>query len=514
VVRGADHAIGVEELTVAHAVRHLPAEHAVEVAPIEKRSDPVVRVARRFPESRESFGYAVRARRVDSSTPVRVGPSQDGRGVVIRSSAVPLTFDVEVTHTDRTGTQRVIEHGGLTAAAGSTATLSLPDPEEIGRAGTTPLVLVVDDGNGSVTTQRLDHRPAGPDLVLPHRVVPTPKLPPPTADEDPWAVRQNVYLDVSRCTSSAGGALQFEVRDDRPWGREGDWLVLPLPSGTHPVRVVATDGRGERSFPRTVYVSIAEPGEEVVSPMTLFGEDVVVEPGTSGAVALGVHVVDQPTSKVTAVLSVRDRRSGTGTARPRLLAPFSLSRRLREIDATVVATQTAENPTLTLEISWDPDTPLTGRIDLGRLTVEVPDEVSPGSTFLINGEAAAVRQEQGTESGHGLNVLPTAVRVWGGPEPRVVELTGPEQVGEGEEIHAAVLGPDAGATNVGWWVEGLGGRATVEPDPSHPLNATITGDRAGRVRLHAVAGRRTVSRLLVVTPTVKPGRTPTGLGGV
>ena len=503
-VQGADYAVSVEEITDAHAIRFEPASHAVDVAPVTGQSTPIVRLSRRFPATRESLSYAVRVHALDAASRIRLEPTADGRGVTVRPGGRKETFDVEVTHTSGIGQQRVLECGALVAEAGSVSTLILTSPDDIDRDGATPLWRRVEavDAPGQGVEERLGHRPSGPTVAAPHRIIPRPLIS--IGDKNPLTVDAQVRVDLSGSRpSTSGGTVRYQIRDGIKGTPEGDVLSVRLCPGMHPVRIVAEDDAGHRSFPRTVYVSVAEPGQRVVPERTLFGGEVVIPPGSSGTIPLGVYVLDSPTSKVTAELSIRDRRSGLGTERALLEGTVTLSRELQAAGAQVTASATLGGLMMQLEITWQQAR--AGRIDLGSLTVRVPAGVALGSSFFVRGKGTAVQRRGREESALPLNVLPMLVKVWGGSEPSSVKLNCPATVGEGKEIHPEVIleGVPAGARNIGWWLEPLGGVATIRQDAAAPTRALVSGKRAGRVRVCAVAGTQTVSQVIKVTPTAQ-----------
>ena len=506
-VQGADYAVSVEEFTDAHAIRFEPASHAVDVAPITGQSTPIVRLSRRFPATRESLSYAVRVHAADPASRIRLEPTADGRGVLFRPGGRKVTFDVEVTHTSEIGQQRVLECGALVAEASSVSTLVLTNPDDIDRSGTTPLLRRVEaeGAPGQGVEERLGHRPSGPTVAAPHRIIPRPSIS--IGDKNPLTVEAQVRVNLSGSRpSTSSGTLRHQIRGGIKGTQEGDILSVPLCPGMHPLRIVAEDDAGLRSFPRTVYVSVAEPGQRVVPVRTLFGGDVVIPPGTSGTIPVGVYVQDSPTSKVTAELSIRDRRSGLGTERALLEGTVVLSPELQAAGAKVTASATLGGLMVQLEITWDQAKPRAGRIDLGALTVRVPAGVAMGGSFFVRGKGTAVQRRGREESALPLNVLPMLVKVWGGSEPSSVKLNCPATVAEEKEIHPEVIleGLPAGARNIGWWLEPLGGVATIRQDVAAPTRALVTGKRAGRVRVCAVAGTQTVSQVIKVTPTAKP----------
>ena len=505
-VRGANHAISVEELSGAHTVRVEPTSDAVEVTPVTGQSTAIVRLSRRFPATRESLSYAVRLHGLDQTSRVRLEPSGDGRGVVLRPGGRDVTFDIQVTHTSRIGQQRILECGALVAKTGSVSTLSVPNPDDIDRPEATPLLRRVESESapGSVTEERFGHRPTGPTVHAPHRVIPRPPIS--VGIKDSLTAEALVRIDLSGSRASKpDSTLRFHLRDGIQGTQEGDALSVKLPPGMHPLRIVAEDDAGNRSFPHTTYVSVAEPGQRVVPARTLFGEDIVIQPNASGSFPLGTYVLDFPTSKITAELSIRDRCSGLGTERARLESSFTLSRELKAAGATVTANAILNGLMLRLDVSWDPAKSRSGRIDLGSVTVSVPAEVALGSSFLVRGQATAVTRGGRKETAVPLNVLPTLVKVWGGPEPASLKLQCPATVGEGKDIHPAVTleGVPSGSRNIGWWLESLGGVASLAQDAADPARARITGKRAGVIRVCVVAGTQIATQVVRVTPTVK-----------
>jgi len=242
--------------------------------------------------------------------------------------------------------------------------------------------------------------------------------------------------------------------------------------------------------------------------MTAFFDEASIQPGATGALKFGVYVIDQPAVGVALDLSIRERRSGIGSAMPKFVTNgVVLAKDVKSIDGKVTATAGTGGLTLHVEISWDQDKPRTGRVDLGHIRVQIPDDLTLGSTFILRGNGAAIIAPGGKTSQHPLNVLPTAVKIWGGPEPGSLAIDGPAEVKESAEIvvHATGQGIGPGQTNIGWWAERISGIASVRPaNPADPTAATVKAQRAGLVRLKVVVGTHVAEKVVRVKPTVHP----------
>jgi hypothetical protein len=511
---GADVSIAVEDFSAALRVKLDAGGTAVDVDPLQGKTSPIVRISKRSPQTMQSLSLAVRLRDVAAGKPVRVGASPDG-SVMVRVGDDPVTMDLEVTHTSRIGEVRILESDDISAPARSVATFHVPNPTELDLPGAKPIVFELDpDGTGTASTHStLGQRLTGLTVVAPARVIARPTIhigkPPPNAPES------KVAIDVSRSTTAfANQPMRFRVLDGPPATAKSGKLVVPLSRGTRPLRVIAEDASGRRSFPRTVFVTVPEENQKVVWPMTAFFDEVSIQPGATGELKFGVYVIDQPAVGVVLDLSIRERRSGIGTAMPKFVTnAVVIAPDVKSIGGKVKATAGAGGLTLHVEISWDQSKPRTGRIDLGHIRVQIPADLTLGSTFILRGSGAATIAAGGKTSQQPLNVLPAAVKIWGGAEPQSLAIEGPAEVKESAEIvvHATGQGISPGQTNIGWWAEQISGIASVRPaNPADPTAATVKAQRAGLVRLKVVVGTHVAEKVVRVKATVRPNLVGSG----
>jgi len=505
---GADIALSVEDVTAPLQIRFDPASTTIEVAPLEGKTSAIVRLSRRFPKTTESLSFALRIREVVAGKAVVLTSSQDGLRAVARASDTELTVDVEVTHTSRIGEVRIFESDDILTPAHSVATFHVSNVEDLDLPEKAPLILDVDpDGSGAAVTRRtLRQKLSGLTVIAPYRVIARPQISL-GAVVNPVS---RVPIDVSRSTTAfPGSPMRFQILGGPRASLESGklWLSLPRGSGSQPLRVVAVDDAGHRSFPRTVFVTVAEENQRVIPPLTLFGEDRRTLPGTEAAIALGTYVIDVPIIGINADFTIRERRSGIGTERAELLATeLELSPEIKQIGGQIAATVSGGGLSLHLEIKWDPTQPRSGRINLGHLRVRIPEGVALASTFVLRGNGAAISLVSGHESQSALNVLPALIHVWGGAEPASLEIQGPRTVGEEAEItvHAAGQGVSADHHNTGWWIERISGYASVQQNPADGTTAIVTGLRAGLVKLKVVVGTQTAETVIRIQATVRP----------
>jgi len=290
-------------------------------------------------------------------------------------------------------------------------------------------------------------------------------------------------------------------------------LVVPVPRGTTPIRVVAEDST-TRSFPRTVHVTIPEENQHVVWPMTAFFEGINVDQASTGATAFGVYVIDAAVTGVILDLTIRQRRSGLGGGAPELLANgVVLNSSIRNIGGHLTATAGAAGLSLHLQIAWDASRPLSGRIDLGHLRVRVPADMPLGSSFVLRGVGTVTAASEGVVLQRPINVLPSLVNVWGGPEPTSLRIDGSDRVGENMEVpvYARGVGLVPSKSSVGWWVERISGLASVQVAAANTTEAVLKGLRAGLVRVKAVSGTRVAEKIVRITATDRPNTVGWGL---
>lgn len=511
--RGPDRSLSVEDIAASLALRLDAAQDTIELSPAHGVASPIVRVSRRFPGTTESLSYALRLRGLEAGVPVGVRPTPDGRGVVLSAAGAVLDADVEVTHTSRTGRQRILETGAVSVVPSSVTTFRVADPMEIERPGALPLLVETDaDGTGqSLTERRFGAGAAGPRVVAPHRITARPHI---TIGSSPPPKHREVRVDVSGSTGSTPGeTLRFRALGHRARHDDGA-LFITLHPGTRPVRIQAEDETGRRSFPRTVFITIPTEGDRVVPEMTLYGDDVTIGPGATGSLLLGTYVVDEQTIGVALDLSIRDRRSGMGPERAVLVEGFAVAPPLAAIGGQGQAMIAVGGLAAKVAVRWAGAQPQSGEIELGRIAVSVPQGVALGSTFILRGKGTATVVRDGKTLQRELNVLPRLVRVWGGPEPTTLSIQASGEVVE--KAATSVRADPAGvekAANVGWWVERLSGVASIRQDAADPTQAIVTGQRAGFVRIKVVVGTTEAALLVRVLSAEKPTRLGLGLRG-
>jgi hypothetical protein len=484
-IRGRDFSLSVEDLQSAANVSLDPGTNTLSIAPLERQTTAILRLTRRLSDGLGHLDYAIRAHDLVAGQTVSIAPGRDPDTVAVRTGSKPLTLDLEVAHTGLQGEQHVLENDGVELPAKATATFGVSSYPDLGTAGTRPIaVSLLTTPDQPVKRSVLGAKVASPVVVAPSRIL--------------APLKQSLTLDLSASLPVVKGqALTFEnLYGPALRVHDSQKLSLGGVSGSQVLRLVAMDELGRRSFPRSVLVSPA--GTKAISPYTCSGTDTIIPPRASKAVPIGLNVGDLSVNKVVLDLSLRQRLCGMGVARPIFTGDQpKLSAALQALRPAVKQNTVREGETLHLEISWSSETPLTGRFDLCGIPIGVPARTSLGSTFLLRGSGVvdeAVPLRAGPT--HDLNVLPTEVRVWGGPEPSSLGISGLSVIGEGtpSAFETAAPGLPAGADNVGWWVEGLGGRATITPDSADPTHATVEGARAGLIRLHLVAGTQTAEK--------------------
>jgi hypothetical protein len=503
-----------------------PNRHEVRLRPTSGTASAIVRFTRRLDDTTATLSHALRVRGVPSERPFVTRLTADGHGVEIPQTDGNLALDLEVTHTSRIGQQRILECDDIAVPAGRSAKLVVSNTEALDKPGAMPLALSL-SGPGGEETVQLGHRVTGPVVHAPHRVVakaprPTITIPGTRTNVSGRILDRSTGLQLARVVTQPGRPLTlkdplFEVDVDvgrsssgeravrvRTLGRyrgEGSSsdgpLVLKVPPGTRPIQFVAEDLDGRRSFPRTVFLTVATPDELFHSPLTLFGDDGLAQPSETVETALGLYTTDLPVNRVVFQVSARSRVSGVGRERP----VFSGDAFVAHPTLTgAVVTQTVGRGgfTLTVEVAWEAEQAKTGRFDLGVLRVALPPTTALGSTFRIEsrGEVTVGRNRIVPVDG-----VPIMLRVWGGPEPTSLRIEGPSSVEEDTEgsvkVNAEGLPDDA--ANIGWWVETVSGRALVSPSRD-PARATVRGERAGFVTVKVVVGTRTAEHLIRITP--------------
>jgi hypothetical protein len=498
IIRSANCGLSIEDFGTTVNAEFDGTTDSLAIRPVGSPASLVARICRRLPETVEYLTWAVRLNGLSADTPIKIHSSADRRGLVVASSAAPLQLDIELVHGARTGQVRAFECHAVAIPPGSTATFSVSDIELIDQVGAAPVTLTI-HSTGSATVQHLAADPSGLRLVAPDRIITRPKI---VIQPQPEFPAFPVAIDVSKSTSGFNQA--FHVR---AIGQASDYangkVTVRLTRGTHVVRLIAEDASGHRSFPKTVHVTV--PGEDthIVGRSTVLFEDVVAQPGTTLSMPVSAYFADEPVHKVTVTLNLRQRRSGHGVATPRFLSAFVLSEASQALGATASAVVRAAGALLDLTLTWPIEKARGGRIDLGTITIEVPNDVAFGSAFFLRGVGTIELVQATTLTPTIVNVLPGLVRVWGGVEPATLGISAPNAVAESGsvEVHLNVSGVLAPSVTSGWWLENFGGRAALT-ETNDPFVAHLAGVRAGFIRVWAVVGTKTASALVRVTPTV------------
>jgi hypothetical protein len=495
----------VEQIQDEMRVEFRPEQKLLRVAPVAGTSSAIVRLTHRFREESESLAYAFRVAGLAAGEPFEVAPAEDGRVAVVSASTAARTVDLEVTHTSRIGQQRVFQSDQITIPANTTARVTVPDPEQLDVAGLSPVVLRL-QGPGAASDLAVARNVVGPVVEAPHRVVVTVRRPIPigSATPKPAPTEHDVAIPLKRHGASPEAVSIRALYHGGPQPKTtATGLTLSLPHGTRPVQLVAEDAQGRRSFPRTVFVTVARTGEPTRSPLTAFGADVDVAPGKSMRIPIGLYTVDEAVRGMTLELSARRRRSGTGRSRPTFPNNgLRLSRDVATSGSTVSASPGLDPVATTVKALWPASQARSGKFEVGTLALNIPADVPLGSTFIIEGTGTAVLAEGDGTRTVDLAIVPILVRVWGGPEPAKLDIDAPSTVVEDAaiELAARAEGVPAVDAKVGWWVQSVTGRAAIVPDRRNPLRAALRGERAGWVVVHVVVGTKTTSHRVHVVP--------------
>lgn len=500
VVAGSDLALSAEDLNAPHEVHFDAAALALRVAPGAGSTSPVLRITQRQRETSESISYAVRARDTAAGSPIELALSGDRKGCTVRAAANDRMLDVEITHTNRIGQVRVFETDGIKLAAKSVATLHITRPEELDLPGTRPLVLELDpDGTGSSSTRlTFASKIDGLAVVAPARVI----APAPAAAGLP----QPVSIDLSKShTRGAVMPVSFRVVDGPAASLSNGKLLFNAPKGNQPVRIVAEDAAGHRSFARTVFISAPERDQHPVPLYTVYSQDAQIAPGGTASLGFSAWVDDLAATGLDLVFSTRQRLSGLGEDLPEILAAgLTLSPALQAVGATQTVT-TAGGTIFNIKIRWNASKPLSGAIDLGTLQVSVPSKVPLGSAFVLRGGGSVVTGPNAKPVLQPAKILPVLLKVWGGVEPSAFSIIGPESVSENASIDLHVSDAvDPNASNIGWWVEKISGQVSAAQYGAKRNTAAIRGVRAGYVRVKAVVGTTTAEKIIKVQAARKP----------
>jgi hypothetical protein len=506
IVRGSgltDSGLGltVEEIETQVVVTHDGEVDEIAAAPMKGQASVILRVDRRFRETLEGLRWSVRVKSLAAGKPVALRPAPDGRGVVLEpKTADQCEFDVRVEHRDRMGRTRTLQCDGLTCPAEAHALLQIA-PEQIGSPDAKPLHVEVRKTSDDPPISEIDlgEQFSTPVVRLPARMISD-------APGSDLKAKRSVALSMGATMGASGDSkVQLHARGETlsmtPRGPR-----LMLAGGSRPVRVVAVDEQGRRSFPHEIFITIPEPGKKPVPVHSLAPADVMATPGSTVSIPVSCFVDGIAVHDVTFALSARDRLSGASG--PMLgwrgRGTFLPAAELDGVEVEVTKALKVGKSWLNVQVhlSWDSDRAKSGLFELGELRLIVPPEMSYGSMFVIRGLKGTALAGS---SDHDLNVIPSAIRIWGGPEPSEVSIRGSDEVSEDEtiELELDAKGIAQPPSNSGWWLTYHGGRAELGPIPGKPTRVALTGKRAGPVVVHVVCGHITAERAFRIRPTVR-----------
>jgi hypothetical protein len=505
IVRGpglGDSALGltVEEIETPVLVTHDAKKDEIAAAPVEGESSMILRIDRSFREPAEGLRWSVRVNSLSAEKPVAVRAAPDGRGVVVEpKTSNQCEFDVRLEHRDKMGRTRTLQYDGLSCPAASYALLRV-HTDQLGRHDGKPLRVSVRRTNDDAPISELElaEQISTPVARLPARIVGR------GAGNDLKA-KHPIELDM-RATMQAnvGRKIQLQARGETlvP-GQHGPRLVLE--GGSRPVRLIAEDEQGKRSFPHELFVTIPEPGRKPVPIHSLAMEDVMTDPGTDVSIPVSCYVDGISVNDITFMLSARERLSGTagpllGFASEDAFLP---AEEFGDVELEVSRAGKAGTSWLIVQVHLRWDASRSGLFPLGTLRVSVPPEMSYGSTFILRGQKGTAFDGK---IQHELNVIPSAIRIWGGPEPSALSIGGPDAIRENEtiQLELATDGIEPPPANCGWWITYHGGRAALSSIPGDPTRTAVTGRRAGSIIVHAVCGHVTAERAFRIRPTPRP----------
>jgi hypothetical protein len=498
--RGADLSVSVEDMTTTMKVHIDPSDNSVQVSPTLGTTSAIVRFCHRIPASEDSLGIALRLRGLQAGQPVRARPSPDQLAVALSGNSAALELDVEVTHTNRYGETHIFESDGITVPALAKASLRVDRIADLARPAGMPLSLEVQGSGGQpATRQKLARKINGPAITTPHRIITRAHL----------GSSPTHGVDIELSSASPKG---FPIRYRSLYGpaietQEAGKLRLSVPPGTRPVRIVAEDSNGNRSFPRTVFVTVPHGNNPVIPVLKLYGEHVTIPPGTTGEVPLGVYLTDFQTNRLEFDFSVRGRFSGMGSGSAALLENgFTPSPELAALNPTIESSVLVGGKAMRLSITWDPAKKKMGRFPIGTMRVAASGDTVLGSAFLLEGKGTATQQTATTAIEKPVQVISPLIRMWGGPEPAKLEIIGPSEVVEGAEIELTVIadGIPVQQAKAGWWTTSITGRVTVQQASPGSLKARIKGLNAGWVKISAVVGTKVCETTIRVKPYVRP----------
>jgi hypothetical protein len=436
---------------------------------------------------------------LQAGQPVRLTPSADRQSIELTANSTAIEMDVEVTHTNRFGETHVLESDGISVPALAKAGLRVDKLSDLARPGAKPLILELKTGNSAAHIHQLGRKLNGPAVVTAHRIITRPHI----GNSGVHAVEIKVAAPSKGSSPVRYRSLYGPSIENQESGK----LQLSVEPGTRPLRIVAEDAQGKRSFPRTVFVTVPHTGSAVVPALKMYGEHTTILPGTTGEIPLGVYLPDFEANRIEFDFSVRTRLSGMGGVFPALIANgFTLSPELVAANATVNATVGLGGKVMQLTISWDPAKKKTGRFAIGTMKVAIPAEAGFGNTFLLDGKGTASLQTAVNVLSQPMQAIAPLIRIWGGPEPTKLQITGPNEVVEGSEIELTVVadGIPVQQAKAGWWANSMTGKVSVSQLSPGSLKARITGRNAGFVKVFAVVGTTVCETRIRVKAYVRP----------
>lgn len=472
-------------------------------------SSPIVRFRTRDTRTAESLSYAVRLININSGKAVTALPLDGGRRVMLKLGNQPLQTDVEVMVHTRIGERKVQETDKVDLPANAEVTLGVETLTDLEAPGKTPLRVTATVPGMPNTVKDLGPNVTGPVIVAKQRVI-APAV-------DPGAAA-NVSIDVSE-SRNAGQPLppNFQFRtlySPAAVTQNQGVLNTQLGAGSVPLNLIVEDTAGNRSFPRTVMVTVPRKGDvKVATNHRLFGTDTLAKPGETVGVPVGLLLDDITAVGASFNLSVESRLSGFDTEIPKITG-LTRSRTLAGLNGKVTMTPDPQGKFVHFNVTWDEPArgPLGNKIDLGTVNIQIPSGLNYGNTFLLTStdsgaDAGSVVQKAGQFTlSRPLSILPTSVRVWGGVEPASLSIVSPDNISEDDTVvfKSSAGQPARGDWNGGWWIERMGGDADLSPDPDNASWVRFHAVRAGLVKLHLVQGTVRAEAIVRIKPSIYP----------
>jgi hypothetical protein len=499
-VGGSALGLAVEEIAAATVITHDGATDTIEAAPASGTGSLLLCAGRSFADVVEALRWSVRVHDVSADTPVSLRMSDDQRGAIVEakgSKPIPLQFDVRVEHRDRMGQVRTLQHDGLSCPEGAQALLHI-DASTIGAANATPLRVITQksDATEPLSDTSVGEQTSSPVVRLPARIV---QAPPGNGDH----ATDQVVLDAQpTIAANPGRTIELRARGETLTPTSAG-PALSLEAGSRPIRIIATDTLGNSSFPHDLFVTIPEPGEKPVPVNSLGADDIYANPGDLIAIPIRCYIDGSAVNEVTFGLTARERLSGQPGKMLSWAAADNTFTHAPELKGSTVQATTAPGAgaiNVQVHQTWPVEAARRGLFTLGELHLQVPADMNYGSTFIIRGFSGTA--VAGGRRQYDLNIVPWAIRIWGGPEPTSLEIRAPATVFEKQtvKIELAADGIAGPVTNCGWWVTNHGGKAGLLVVDGQPEAANLNALRAGPIVVHAVCGRTTAEQAIRLQP--------------